>query len=323
MAKSEFWHGDIPWVSPKDMHTKTLRSAEMHVTERALEQTSLKLVPPGSLLFVTRSGILRRTLPVALTEVECVVNQDLKVLVPHDSNITAYIQLLLRGFESLILTELVKTGTTVQSVMFDAFRLKAFPFPPLAEQRRIVAKVDELMALVDTVEAQQQEKSRLAEAFAQACVASITGTRIETHERMKAPKTRLVSRIRLGISPPDKAKAPLAGLIAKLSDNEMDAKALWQQSKLSIDDFYLQLRTELKAGWIAPPDEAQVLEVDASTGTAGFLSAALEHEKKQKSTPRKVLETMVEAMTGVGENLIAEAIDTSPLSASTKRKKRK
>ncbi|MFO1440078.1 MAG: restriction endonuclease subunit S [Verrucomicrobiaceae bacterium] len=79
MSRSEFWDGDIPWVSPKDMHTDVIRGSEMRVTAKALDQTSLKLVPSGSILFVTRSGILRRTLPVALTEVTCVVNQDLKV----------------------------------------------------------------------------------------------------------------------------------------------------------------------------------------------------------------------------------------------------
>jgi type I restriction enzyme, S subunit len=50
------------------------------------------------------------------------------------------------------------------------------PLPPLKEQKRIVAKVDELMALVDQFEAQQQERNRLVEAFAKACVASVTGT---------------------------------------------------------------------------------------------------------------------------------------------------
>jgi type I restriction enzyme S subunit len=67
-------------------------------------------------------------------------------------------------------------ATTAGNIGLSAGRIKTveIPIPPLAEQRRIVAKVDELMALVDQLEAQQQERDKLAEAFAKACVASFT-----------------------------------------------------------------------------------------------------------------------------------------------------
>ena len=82
------------------------------------------------------------------------------------------------------------------------------PIPPAAEQRRIVAKVDQLMALIDKLEEQQAKKSELAEAFAQAAVSAITGAEIKEPEKMKAPKAELVSRLQTNNTPDATDPAP-------------------------------------------------------------------------------------------------------------------
>lgn len=129
--------------------------------------------------------------------------------------------------------------------------------PPLHEQLRIVDKVDELMAIVDRLDAQQREKEEIATAFAEACVASFTGTNLEKREKMKAPKTELVSILTLGKKTKPNADTPLATLLSK-HKGELPAKILWQQSGLAIDAFYQQLKTEIAQGWIAPPVEAEM-----------------------------------------------------------------
>ncbi len=158
-----------------------------------------------------------------------------------------------------------KQTTNLASINMRQVRGCPVPFPPLAEQRRIVAKVDELMAVVDHLEAQQQERDKLAEAFAKACVASFTGTtQLDRPKKMKAPRTELVSLVALGKTPKPDAKAPLAQLLIQYS-GMLPAKSLWQKSGLSIDAFYQQLKTELAQGWIAPPKEAEMKILEERT----------------------------------------------------------
>lgn len=141
------------------MNGAVIQSTEDQITQKGLEESSAKLVPPGSLLIVGRSGILERKLPVGVTAVECTANQDLKVLTPFVSGMARYIRLILKGFETYILDELVKTGTTVRSLKYTEFQLHPYPLPPLEEEQRIVETVERLMEECDELE-QQQERER-------------------------------------------------------------------------------------------------------------------------------------------------------------------
>ncbi len=62
-----FWiDGDILWVTPKDMKTIKITDSEDKINANAIDMSSAKLILAKSLLFVVRSGILRRTLPIAI-----------------------------------------------------------------------------------------------------------------------------------------------------------------------------------------------------------------------------------------------------------------
>ena len=170
MAKSEYWGGQILWVSPKDMHNGIIVDSELKITDKALKESNLELVPVGSILIVGRSGILKRKLPAQITAVPCTVNQDIKAVTPIKPLSDRYMQLIFWGNEKEILIRDVKQGTTVQSLVYDSLFSRSFSLPPVNEQHRIVAKVDELMAICDHLKSRLTEANQLQQKLADVLV---------------------------------------------------------------------------------------------------------------------------------------------------------
>jgi len=161
-ANPDYWNGSIPWASVKDIRNeKFLVSTIDSITEEGLKNSSSNLIPPGRLLVVTRMGLGK----LAINNVSVAINQDLRAIEPTMALDLNFAYLL---FKSL---KMVGSGVTVKGITVDKLHAMPVGLPPLAEQKRIVAKVDELMALCDRLEAQQQERDTRRAALARAALA--------------------------------------------------------------------------------------------------------------------------------------------------------
>jgi type I restriction enzyme S subunit len=149
-ADARFWAGgDVPWVSPKDMKSFRILDTEDHITPAALDKTITTLCPQGTVLIVVRSGILQRTLPIAIAQVPVTMNQDMKGITCVAGVSPDYLAYYLIAAERDVLSRCSKDGTTVASIESEALRSYSIPLAPTHEQRRIVAAIEQQFTRLD------------------------------------------------------------------------------------------------------------------------------------------------------------------------------
>jgi type I restriction enzyme S subunit len=148
-SRSEYYIGNIPWVTPKDMKTIWINDSIDHINEYAIENSSTKLIPSYSVLMVIRSGILKKMLPVAINTVDIAINQDMKAFVTNENVLPEY----LLYFFILMQGSIIKNvrAVTADNIEFSLIKNLRIPIAPLALQNQfatIVTKIEEQKALV-------------------------------------------------------------------------------------------------------------------------------------------------------------------------------
>jgi hypothetical protein len=131
--RSDYWGGEFPWVTAKDMKTLCLTGSELRLTKSGKEVAAI--APALSVLVLTRGMTLLKDLPVGLAMREVSFNQDVKALIAKDGIdpwFLAY-QLLANKSEILDLVDTAGHGTG----RLDTELLKEFEISiaPLEEQR--------------------------------------------------------------------------------------------------------------------------------------------------------------------------------------------
>ena len=155
----------VPWLTPADLggfSEQFISRGVRDLSENGLQTSSATLMPAGTVLFTSRAPIGY----VAIAANPISTNQGFKSIVPYVPDCSRFIALAMKTFSAEI--DAKAPGTTFKEVSGKIVAGVPFPLPPLAEQHRIVAKVDELMALCYRLEAARTEREATRDRMAAA-----------------------------------------------------------------------------------------------------------------------------------------------------------
>ena len=151
----KFYGGDIPWATVGDMNVEVITTTEEYITKAAVADCSTNVIPSGSIVMATRVGLGK----VCVLGQDTAINQDLKGLTPKNTKelTTRWLFWWLKSKASDI--QKAGTGATVQGVKMTFVQELEIPLPTLAEQKRIVALLDEAFAGIDTLSSNAKTRS--------------------------------------------------------------------------------------------------------------------------------------------------------------------
>jgi type I restriction enzyme S subunit len=157
-GKNAYTSEGIPFLRSQNVRNEGIKLDDIAYISEEIHQKmeNTKVLPGDVLLNITGASLGRSTIfPSNLVEAN--VSQHVTIIRLIESQMNQFIHL---GILSPLVQQLVwgrQVGMAIEGLSKKVLEMFEFPIPPIAEQHRIVAKVDELMALCDQLEQQTED----------------------------------------------------------------------------------------------------------------------------------------------------------------------
>ena len=151
---AKFYNGNILWATVRDMKNDIIMDTEHKITEDAVKKSSTNIIPKNNVVIASRVGLGK----ICFLKNDTAINQDLRGIIPLNLN-NLSVNYLFWWFKSIAKIIIQNgSGATVHGVKLPFIKSLEISFPPLTEQKSIVAKLDALSAETKRLEAIYQQK---------------------------------------------------------------------------------------------------------------------------------------------------------------------
>ena len=146
-GNQSYWDGDIDWYAPAEIADQIYaNSSQKKITSLGYENSSAKMLPPGTVLFTSRAGIGKTAI---LTRKGC-TNQGFQSIVPHRGELDSYF-IFSRTEELKRYGELVGAGSTFVEVSGKQMAVMELMMPPTMREQQTIGgffqQLDHLITL--------------------------------------------------------------------------------------------------------------------------------------------------------------------------------
>lgn len=149
--------GSIPWLVIGDLNDSIVSSSASKITELGLQNSSAKMIPAGTLLVAMYGSIGK----LGITGIECCTNQAIAYAKELYGVTTKYMFFYMAMMKSELISK--GKGGTQKNISQTVLNSLEVIVPPLPEQERIVARIEELFSQLDAgVETLKKTKAQLA-----------------------------------------------------------------------------------------------------------------------------------------------------------------
>jgi type I restriction enzyme S subunit len=151
-SNSNYYKGDIPWFKSGELSKDLIDKSEETITELAIKKCSLRMNNPGDILLAMYGANIGKT---SILGVKGTTNQAVCACTPNEIIFNKYLLLTLKAMRANFINQ--GAGGAQPNISKEKIIKTIVAVPPINEQKRIVSKVDELMALCDDLKSRIQQ----------------------------------------------------------------------------------------------------------------------------------------------------------------------